>query len=210
MARLTLNRDADLEGPIKQAAELLRAGGIVAYPTETVYGLAADTANESAIKRLFEVKQRKADQAILILIPSVNALNDYAAHVPPLAAHLVKQFWPGDLTLIFKASPHVSPLLTGGSGKIGIRLSSHPVAAALAREMGRAITSTSANVSGSPPCRHPVELPDVFGDRVDLVLDAGPSGGGTPSTVLDITTDPPKILREGHIKRHQLIRSPMT
>jgi L-threonylcarbamoyladenylate synthase len=207
--RLELNRDTDLQGPIKRAGERLRDGGIVAYPTETVYGLAADTANESAIRRVFEVKRRKADQAILILIPSVDALNDYTDHVPPLATHLVKQFWPGDLTLIFKASGRVSPLLTGGSGKIGIRLSSHPVAAALAREMGRAITSTSANVSGIPPCRHPDEISDIFGDRVDLVLDAGPSGGGTPSTILDTTTDPPKILREGRIKRYQLIGSYM-
>jgi len=202
--RLRIDTHADLKRPVTRAAEVLKTGGIVAYPTETVYGLAGDTSNDSAIKRLFRLKQRKADRPILILIPSVNDLNQYTDHIPFVATQLMERFWPGALTLIFKASPLVSPLLTGGKGKIGIRLSSHPVAAALAKEIGRPITSTSANISRGPSPRTPDEVVDTFDEGIDLLLDAGPSLGRTPSTVLDVTVDPPQILREGAIKAYQL------
>ena len=204
MIRLRIDTHADLKRPVTRAAEVLKTGGIVAYPTETVYGLAGDTSNDSAIKRLFRLKQRKADRPILILIPSVNDLNQYTDHIPFVATQLMERFWPGALTLIFKASPLVSPLLTGGKGKIGIRLSSHPVAAALAKEIGRPITSTSANISRGPSPRTPDEVVDTFDEGIDLLLDAGPSLGRTPSTVLDVTVDPPQILREGAIKAYQL------
>lgn len=204
MIRLRIDTHTDLKRPVTRAGEVLKTGGIVAYPTETVYGLAGDTSNDSAIKRLFRLKQRKADRPILILIPSVNDLNQYTDHIPFVATQLMERFWPGALTLIFKASPLVSPLLTGGKGKIGIRLSSHPVAAALAKEIGRPITSTSANISRGPSPRTPDEVVDTFDEGIDLILDAGPSLGRTPSTVLDVTVDPPQILREGAIKAYQL------
>lgn len=205
MIRLKTDTENGLKSPIKKAGKLLLAGGIVAYPTETVYGLAADISNASAIKKLFQLKQRKADRPILMLIPSADKVNLYTDHIPAAAANLMKRFWPGGLTLIFKASSLVSPLLTGGKGTIGIRLSSHPVAAALAKEISRPITSTSANLSGGPPPQTPDEVADTFGDRIDLILDAGPSPGRTPSTILDVTVDPPTILREGTIKEYQLI-----
>ncbi|MDZ7699320.1 MAG: L-threonylcarbamoyladenylate synthase [Deltaproteobacteria bacterium] len=204
MIRLRIDTHIDLMRPIKRAAEVLKTGGIVAYPTETVYGLAADISNSSAIKKLFRLKQRKPNRPILMLIPSVDDLRQYTDHIPLVATQLMKRFWPGALTLIFKASPLVSPLLTGGKGKIGIRLSSHPVAAALAKEMGRPITSTSANLSRGPSPRTPDEVVDTFDEGIDLILDAGPSPGNTPSTVLDLTVDPPQILREGAIKAFQL------
>jgi len=202
--RLRIDTHTDLKRPIKRAADVLKTGGIVAYPTETIYGLAGDPLNDSAIKRLFRLKRREPNRPVLMLIPSVDDLSQYTDHIPFVATRLMERFWPGALTLIFKASPLVSPLLTGGTGTIGIRLSSHPVAAALAKEMGRPITSTSANTSGGPSPRTPDEVVDTFHEGIDLILDAGPSPCRTPSTVLDVTVDPPQILREGAIKAFQL------
>ncbi len=204
MIRLRIDTHTDLKRPIKRAGKVLRTGGIVAYPTETVYGFAADTSNASAIKKLFQLKQRKADRPILMLIPSQDEVSLYTEHITDAAADLMKRFWPGGLTLIFKASSRVSPLLTSEKGNIGIRLSSHPVAAALAKEMGRPITSTSANLSGGPSPQTPDEIADTFDEGIDLILDAGPSPSRTPSTVLDVTVDPPQILREGAIRAFQL------
>ncbi len=201
---MKLSLQAGFELPVKKAGEILLSGGLVVCPTESVYAIAADATNEAAIQRLFQLKQRAADRPVLILIPSIQALNQYVDSIPSMAERLMKRFWPGGLTLIFKAGPQVSPLLTAGTGKIGVRLSSHPVATALSREIGRPITGTSANISDTPPCRHPEEIADVFEEEIDLLLDGGPSESGLFSTVLDITTDPPHMLREGIIQKHHL------
>jgi L-threonylcarbamoyladenylate synthase len=201
---IRLNTGESLEKELKRAAECLLSGGLVAYPTESFYGLAVDSTNEKAIKRLFSVKKRRPDTPVLILIPSMDALDRFAKRIPSIAHRLVKEFWPGALTLIFEAGPRVSPLLTADTGKIGIRLSSHPIATALAKGLGAPITGTSANISGRPACRNAQEIVSTFGRDVDLILDGGETESETASTVLDITVHPPRILREGMIRRSRL------
>ena len=176
----------------------------MAYPTESFYGLAADISNEAAILRLFQVKRREAGKPVLLLIPAIKSLKWYAAHVSKTAERLMDQFWPGGLTLIFEARKDVSTLLTAGTGKIGIRLSSHPVATALAQATGLAITGTSANISGEAPCNTSYGVASALGNDVDRILDGGETPGQKPSTVLDMTTRPPTVLREGLISQEAL------
>ena len=194
----------DFQNAINKASDILLSGGLVAYPTESFYGLAVDSTNENAIRRLFLLKQRSPGRPLLILIPSVEALDQYVAHIPPIAHQLIDEFWPGALTLVFEAGPKVSPLLTAGTDKIGIRLSPHPVATALAQAIGAPITGTSANISGKPACRNAGEVSGSFKEWVDLILDGGATTGKIGSTVLDITVDPPLILREGMIHKGRL------
>jgi L-threonylcarbamoyladenylate synthase len=189
---------------VNKASDILLAGGLVVYPTESFYGLAADSTNENAIRRLFLVKQRSPGRPLLILIPSVEALDPFVARVPPIARELMDEFWPGGLTLVFEAGQKVSPLLTAGTDKIGIRLSPHPIATALARTLGAPITGTSANISGKPACKDAGEVLGAFKEWVDLILDGGATPGEIGSTVLDITVDPPKILREGMVQKKDL------
>ena len=194
----------DFEGAISRAVKVLLSGGVVAYPTESFYGLAADATNEKAIKHLFFIKKRRTSRPVLILIPSIETLDQYVDHIPPIAQQLIEVFWPGGLTLVFLAGPKVSPLLTSGTGKIGIRLSSHPVAMALTQSIGLPITGTSANISSEPACQNADEVLHSFKEGVGLILDGGETTGKIGSTVLDITQDPPLILREGMIKESQL------
>ena len=189
---------------LKDAAAILKSGGLVAYPTESFYGLAADAANEAAIHRLFQIKGRKPGEPILLLIPDVGSLKRYVAHIPEAAKGLMDAFWPGGLTIVFEAQEDISMLLTAGTGKIGIRLSSHPLATALAKAMGSAITGTSANVSGGSPCSTPQAVFKALGKGVDKILDGGETPGEKPSTVLDVTAHPHTILREGIISREML------
>lgn len=194
----------DFQAPVEKAAHVLSAGGVVAYPTETFYGLAVDVRNDGATKRLFDAKKRPANRPVLILIPFIEALDAYVAVIPPVAHRLIEAFWPGGLTLVFEAGPRVSPMLTAGTGKIGIRLSSHPVATALARAINGPISGTSANLSGEPPCRSAQEIRDSMGGEVDLILDAGKALGKIGSTVLDVTGQSLRVLREGVLTRKHL------
>jgi L-threonylcarbamoyladenylate synthase len=194
----------NLGAGIRKAAQVIKSGGVVAFPTESFYGLAININDEEAIERLFSMKKREADLPILILIPSIGVLDRYVRHVPDIARRLMDQFWPGGLTLVFEANPQISPLLTAGTGKVGIRLSSHPVATSLAKALGAPITGTSANISGQPACRRAQEVFDALGNSVDLILDGGETAGGKGSTILDVTVDPPVLLREGMVSREQL------
>jgi L-threonylcarbamoyladenylate synthase len=194
----------DFQSAISKAADVLLAGGVIAFPTETLYGLGVDIRNEAAIKRLFTIKKRPESSPVLILIPSVESLTQYVANVPPIALRLIELFWPGGLTLVFEAGKMVSPLLTAGMGRIGIRLSGHVVATSLAKAIESAITGTSANISGEPACRSAREVFDCFRENVDLILDGGKTAGSVASTVLDVTTDPPQIRRQGIVTREQI------
>lgn len=187
----------DSQMAIERAVEVLMSGGILGCPTESFYGLAVDATNEQAIKRLFLLKRRQIDLPVLILIPEKGMLEQYVARVSPLAIRLMEAFWPGGLTIIFEAGPKISTLLTAGTGKIGVRLSSHPIATWLSKAIGVPITGTSANISGEAACLDAEEVHNAFSTGVDLILDGGKTQGGKGSTVLDITTDPPRVLREG-------------
>ena len=189
---------------IQQAKTVLLHGGLVACPTESFYGLAVDAGNEAAIRKLFSLKKREPGRPVLILIPSTESLSDYVTHIPPVAVPLMRAFWPGGLTLILEASKKISPLLTGGTKTIGVRLSGHPIPTALARAIEGPVTGTSANISGAPPSCHAEEVMAYFGDRIDLILDGGETAGGIGSTVLDVTTHLPKIIRDGMIPRREL------
>ncbi len=195
--------EGDLASGIQEAEGVLLSGGVVAFPTESFYGLAVNPMDEQAIDRLFRMKKREPDQPILLLIPSVISLDIYAAEIPEIARTLIKRFWPGGLTILFKAAQCVSPRLTAGTGKIGLRLSSHGLATALAGAFNSPITGTSANVSGYPACRTAVEVYDSFREGV-LILDGGMTAGGTGSTIVDVSTSPVRIVREGMITSDEL------
>ena len=137
---------------IEKAVALLEAGGVIAFPTETFYGLAADAMNEKAIDRIFEIKGRSFNNPIALIITKADDLDLLTDNIPEEAKRLMAEFWPGPLTLVFMASPSVNPRLTAGTGKIGVRISSNPIAQALAAGLGRPITATSANLSGGREC----------------------------------------------------------
>lgn len=199
-----VDTDENLQTNLKKAVAVILSGGVVAFPTESFYGLAVNATDEEAIQRLFAVKKRKSDQPMLILVWSVEVLDQYVSHISKVAHELINQFWPGGLTLVFDARPNISPLLTAGKGKIGIRLSSHPVATQLARAVNAPITGTSANISGQPASMSATEVFRSLGEMVDMILDGGETKGGKGSTILDTTATPPRILREGMVGREQL------
>ncbi len=189
---------------IREAAKVILAGGVVAVPTESFYGLAVHALNEKAIERLFTVKGRREDNPVLILIAFREALGSYVKEVPSRARRLIDRFWPGGLTMVFLADPVLPASLTAGMGKIGVRLSSHPVPRELARAVGAPITGTSANRSGQPSCSTAAEVMEAVGKDIDLILDGGTTPGRKGSTVLDVTVDPAVVLREGMVSREDL------
>lgn len=201
---IRIESDESLQEGVKKAAKVIQSGGVVAFPTESFYGLAVNAADEDAVTSLFLLKKRRSEGPILILIPSTEVVDQYAAHVPERARKLMEQFWPGGLTIVFDGTSNLSPLLTAETGKIGIRLSSHPIATALAGAAGVPITGTSANISGQPGCIRAGEVAKSLGEAVDLILDGGETKGGKGSTILDVTVDPPKVLREGIVELGQL------
>lgn len=201
---LITDSDVKLKAALDKAKQVLLSGGIVAFPTESFYGLAVDIENNEAIEKLFALKQREKDNPILILLPEIDALEEYADDIPAQAEKLINAFWPGGLTMLFRAGPKISPLLTADTGKIGIRYSSHPVATALAGTIGRPVTGTSSNFAGHPPCTGAHEVFECFGNAVDLIIDSGTTQGGPGSTILDITVDPCVVLREGMVSREDI------
>jgi L-threonylcarbamoyladenylate synthase len=185
---------------LARAKEIIEKGGVIAYPTETFYGLGVDPYNEEAVKRLFELKGRGFDKPISILVKDVAMLRQVvAADIPPIAEDLINRFWPGPLTIVFKASPSLPELLTAGTGKIGVRISSSRIAERLLDTIDSPITATSANPSGKESPRTADEVVNYFDDRLDLVLDAGRLSGRLGSTVVDITRGGIEVIRDGEI-----------
>jgi L-threonylcarbamoyladenylate synthase len=184
---------------IDEAVALLKKGGVIAFPTETLYGLGADARNEAAIEKIFGIKGRDFKNPILVVIGDRGHLEAFAADIPLQARKLMDRFWPGPLTIVFRAAPPVSPKLTAGSGKIGIRLTSHPVAMAISKRLGGPVTATSANLSGAPECSSAVEVLSQLEGKLDGVVDGGQTPGGKGSTIVDATVSPVKVLREGVI-----------
>src|SRR3990167_9776167 len=183
----------------KRVRDIFKKGGIIAYPTETFYGLGVDPFNEAAIKKLFELKGRGSDKPVSILIKDKKMLLEVAEEIPLLAEKLIKKFWPGPLTIIFKAKKSIPSLLTGGTGKIGVRISSNPITQKLLEEIDSPITATSANPSGKKSPVTAKEVMDYFGDKIDLVLDGGVLYGKLGSTVIDVTEGELTVIREGEI-----------
>ncbi len=193
------------DAAITKAVAAVRAGGVIAFPTRCLYGLGADAFNAGAVARVFRIKQRSPQNPILILIDRTCRLEQLVSYVSPAAGRIMDHFWPGRITLVFKAGGAVPGYLTAGTGKIGIRLAGHPVAAALVRALQTPLTGTSANLSGNPGCRRIEDLEFQIAGRLDLILDAGALKGGLGSTVIDVTVDPPKILREGEVSAAEIL-----
>jgi L-threonylcarbamoyladenylate synthase len=185
---------------LHQAAAVLRAGGLVAFPTETFYGLGAAALDPGAVRRVFEIKGRPDGKPVLVLVDSVAMLDAVALEVPPRARTLMAAHWPGALTLVFRARSEVPAEVTAGTGTVGVRLSAHAVARALVTALGQPITAPSANPSGSTPPTTGAAVLAHFGGRLDLLLDGGATTGGEPSTVLDVTVDPPRVVRAGAVR----------
>jgi L-threonylcarbamoyladenylate synthase len=188
---------AHSEQTLSRCKEVILSGGVIAYPTDTFYGLGADPRNGAAVKKLFLIKGRCADQPILLLIPDQTVVKEWAEEITLQAERLMEKFWPGPLTLVFKAKKEVLQELTAGTGAIGLRLPGNALTRQLLAYLGSALTGTSANISGGRGIETAEEAMETFGDRVDLVLDGGRTPGGKPSTVVDVSTDLPRVIREG-------------
>ncbi len=189
---------------IARAAEILRRGGLVAFPTETVYGLGADGLSPTALARLFEAKGRPATDPVILHIADLEALPQLAREVPPTAWTLARRFWPGPLTLVLPKQPIVPDLATASLPTVAIRMPAHPVALALIRAAGTPIAAPSANRFGHTSPTTAQHVLEDLANRIDLVLDAGPTSIGVESTVVDLTRPVPTILRPGGLPREAL------
>lgn len=190
---------------VRCAAEAIRSGKLVAFPTETVYGLAADVFNPDAVFRVCEVKGRRADNPLPVQVADVEDLPRIAAEVPEVVLELARRFMPGPLTIVLRSRPGLPDLVTAGTGTIGLRIPNHPVALELIRAAGRPIVAPSANTSGKPPPVNAEEVRAYLGGRIEYILDAGRSPLGIASTVVDMTGYVPSVLREGAISREELL-----
>lgn len=184
---------------LQEAVRVLRRGEVVAYPTDTVYGLAVDAMNPSAVARLFAAKGRCLMKAIPLIIGDLSQLRQVAATVPACAETLIAAFWPGPLTLLFEPQPDIPEVLRGASRHIGVRWPAAAISQQLALELGRAITATSANRAGASAALSAAEVMMQLSADIDLVLDGGAASSADVSTVLDVTAVPPRVLRAGKI-----------
>jgi L-threonylcarbamoyladenylate synthase len=189
---------------IRKAARILREGGLVAFPTETVYGLGADARNDAALRLVFEVKGRPGNHPLIIHLHSVEELSDWASEVPEAALELGRRFWPGPLTLILRKARGVSKVATGGQDSVGLRVPNHPVALALLRQFGGGIAAPSANKFGKVSPTSAEHVRRDLGAEVDLILDGGSCRVGVESTIVDLTSRRPVILRPGGVSRERL------
>lgn len=201
---LKVSSDHSEEYVINSAAAIISLGGVIAYPTETIYGLGADATNEQAIHRLFSIKGRNFNNPISVIIGNVQDVHPLVCKITAAAQKLMDAFWPGPLTIVFESADWVSPLLTANTGKIGIRLSGHDGARRIAQVTGKPLTATSANVSGAPECANADAVIDQIGDKIEAVIDLGVSGGTVGSTIIDATSEKPIILRSGVIAREEI------
>lgn len=193
---------------IMAAVKILKNGGVIAFPTETFYGLGADAGNGMAVEKIYRIKGRNYKNPIPIIIGNTRDLTRFVEEIPETSRRFMERFWPGGLTIVFRASSNILPALTGGTGKIGIRFSSNIIASQLAKALSNPITATSANLSGTNECSLAIEVISCLNDKVDAVIDGGRTPGGLGSTIIDVTTDPPTILREGIIPSSLLVNTP--
>ena len=194
-----------MNGDVDRALQVLRSGGLVAIPTETVYGLAGDATNEAAVRRIFAAKGRPADHPLIVHIASAAQLSDWADEVPSAAERLASTCWPGPLTLLVPKARHVLPVVTGGRSTVGIRVPAHPLTEELLTRFGGGLAAPSANRFGMVSPTTAQHVRDDLGDAVDFVLDGGPCPIGVESTIIDCSVTPPQILRPGGIPSEQIV-----
>ena len=199
--------NALIEGSAKEACRVLKEGGVIVYPTETLYGIGALATNTEAARRVFDIKGRQSSKPIPILVKDLGMMEEYA-EVGGAARRLIAEFMPGPLTLVLRDNGRLPKEITAGAGKVAVRISGSEFVKNLFSDLDEPITSTSANLSGAPNIFTIKELIEVFSDKVDLIIDSGnlsPSRGFTlGSTLLDMTQSPPELLREGDVKAHSL------
>lgn len=199
MIRLRVDPKHVTAAALMPAISALRSGGIVAFPTETFYGLAVDPRLTFAVKQLFDLKRRHAVQPIPLIAASLQQVIEHVGTITPLAKRLAARAWPGPLTLIIPASAELSADIHLSTGRVAVRVPNDSIARGLALEAGHAITSTSANLSGEAPASTPDSVTAAFGEEIDVLIDAGPTPGGLPSTIVDATGSEPVLVRAGAI-----------
>ncbi len=197
---------SDLRKQVEKGIAILRQGGIVAYPTDTIYGLGVSMTNRQAVERIYHVKQRPLDMALPLLVASVDQIEALAETVPEVARELIRRFLPGALTIMLPASPSVPDVITAGGKTVAVRIPAHPTPIALIEGIGTPLVGTSANISGRPGPLTAAEVYDQLGSKVDLIIDDGKPCPGTASTVVDATGEVPVILREGAISSEEIER----
>jgi len=189
---------------VEQAISILKQGGIVAFPTDTVYGLGACISIPQAVERIYQVKKRPRSMALSLLLADKSQIGEVAEPVPPIAWLLADKFLPGALTMVLPRAKSVPDIVTGGGATVAVRIPAHPVPVALARGLGAPIVGTSANLSGKPSSLTAEEVYAQLGGKVDLIIDGGRCPGGKESTIVDLTGEAPVLLREGAISREEL------
>ena len=192
---------------VAAAASVLRQGGLIGLPTETVYGLAADALNPAAIEKVFQAKGRPADHPVIVHIANIDDLSQWATDISPQALSLAQQFWPGPMTLILKRQPHVPDVITGGQDTIGVRFPAHPMAQAVIQALGHAVVAPSANRFGRISPTRALDVIEELGAQVDLVLDGGACDVGIESTIIDCQSEAIRILRYGMLSVEQVTQA---
>ena len=204
MRRIVITEAELLDGALDEAVRAIRGGGVIAMPTDTLYGLAVDPRQARAVARVFAVKGRDAGNALPLIAADAAQVTSQLGELPPLAARLAERFWPGPLTLLLPAPPSLAADVNAGTGRVGVRVPAHAVARAVCRACGTLLTATSANLSGQPPSADPEEVARAIGDRIDVLVDAGRTPGGLPSTIVDATGRAPVIVRLGAIAHEEI------
>jgi len=205
MRRLIVDAASPSAEAIGEAASVIARGDVVAVPTDTLYGLAADPFSADAVARVFAIKGREAARALPLIAADADQVAARIGALGPVASRLAAAFWPGPLTLLLAAPPALADAVAGGTGRVGVRVPAHEVARAICRAAGRPLTATSANRSGEPASGDPDVVARSLGDRVGLLLDAGPTPGGPPSTIVDATGPAPRLVREGAIRWEEVL-----
>ena len=193
-----------IQKQVEEGMSILKGGGVVASPTDTVYGLGACASNEQAVERVYELKKRPRNMALPLLLANVSQIGEVAENMSQVAWLLARHFLPGALTLVLPKSDSLPDIITAGGGTIAVRIPAHPVPVALAEGLGAPIVGTSANLSGKPSVLTASDVYSQFGDNIDLVIDGGRCPGGRESTIVDAAGETPVILREGAIAREEL------
>jgi L-threonylcarbamoyladenylate synthase len=191
---------------IDRAVEILRRGGVIALPTETVYGLAANAEDELAVRRIFAIKGRPSTHPLIVHLPDADALPGWASSIPEEARRLAAAFWPGPLTLVLRRSPRATDAVTGGQDTVAVRVPHHPVALAVLRALGGGLAAPSANRFGRVSPTTAEHVRQDLGGEVDLILDGGPCTVGVESTIVDLSSDEPALLRPGGLAAEELER----
>jgi len=192
-----------LHGQVKEAVQILKKGGVIVLPTDTVYGLGADAFNSKAVDRIYEIKNRPRHLPLPLLLSDVSQITMIAESVPEVGWFLASRFWPGGLTLVLPKIASLPSYLTRGP-TIAVRIPNHPICLALIEGLGRPIIGTSANISGRPSCLTTDEVKQQLGDKVDLIIDGGKCPGGGESTIVDVTGEVPVVLRQGIIAQYEI------